>query len=146
MSFQGQLEAFAAKTKAKADTVVRKTVFDVGASLVYKSPVGDGKAWKRPPPKGYVGGQFRGSWQYGSGSAPSGNPTRIDGGGEMTLGAIATGMPKDAAGKVHYIVNNQPYGPALEEGWSGQAPNGMVGLTVTEFGSIVDRNVREAGK
>jgi hypothetical protein len=48
-------------------------------------------------------------------------------------------LPKDAAGKVHYITNNLPYAWRLEHGHSKQAPAGMVGLTVVEFAGIVDK-------
>lgn len=148
MSFGEQLATFAAKTQAKANTVVRKVVLDLGVSVVMKSPVGDASYWKSPPPAGYVGGHFRANWQYGTGSAPSGIKSGVDTspGGSVTIGALVQDLSPDALGKVHYIANNVPYAQRLEDGWSRQAPNGVVSLTVQEFQSIVEEAVREAGE
>ena len=48
------------------DTVIRRTVIEAGRRVIMRSPVGDGKYWKRPPPPGYVGGRFRGTGSTGS--------------------------------------------------------------------------------
>ncbi|NBT33816.1 MAG: hypothetical protein EBT13_18445 [Rhodobacteraceae bacterium] len=37
-----------------------------------------------------------------------------------------------------YIQNNLPYANRLENGWSGQAPQGMVALTVAEVSAAFD--------
>jgi len=137
MSFSLDLAEFERKTNAKADRVVRKIVLDVGTRLVMKSPVGDADYWKYPPPAGYVGGRFRGNWQYGDNQIPSGELSAIDANGGATVSAINNNLKPDASGKLHYLVNNLPYAKRLEEGWSRQAPQGMVGLTVIEFLPIV---------
>lgn len=137
MSFANDLARFAAKTQARADLIVSKILLDIGRSVTLKSPVGDASYWASPPPKGYVGGRFRGNWQLGVGSAPGGTLDVIDPGGGATIGAIAAEIPAQSAGHVYYIANNLPYAQALEEGWSRQAPQGMVGLTVQEFSSYV---------
>ena len=41
------------------------------------------------------------------------------------------------AGDVIYLTNNLPYAVPLEEGYSKQAPAGMVALTVQDFQSVV---------
>ena len=138
MSFELDLKAFADKTSAKANAVVRKIVIDVGTALVMKSPVGDAKYWKSPPPPGYTGGRFRANWQYGL-SAPDLTTTpKIDKSGGATIQTIVGKVSDEAAGHVHYITNSLPYADRLEHGWSRQAPNGMVGLTVLEFNPIVE--------
>lgn len=153
-SFAADLERFRAKTVAKMHLVVRKVIVDVTTSLVMKSPVGDPDYWLfnrgtkeapdyvnysayRDPPLGYVGGRFRGNWQYGHGAAPSGELDTIDKSGGLTIAGINSEVPEKPAGSVHFIVNNLPYGQRLEEGWSRQSPHGMVGLTVAEFNTIV---------
>lgn len=143
-SFTVQLQEFAGKVKARADTVVRSTVFETYRRLDFRSPVGDATYWKNPPPKGYVGGRFRGNWQYGDSAIPAGETGRVDPGGAATQGAIIAEIPTEAAGKIHYLANNVPYAQRIEDGWSRQAPTGLVGLTVTEWPSIVDQAVAEA--
>lgn len=142
MSFALQLEQFAAKCNRKADLVVRKVVFDVGNSLVMKTPVGDADYWINPAPPGYVGGRARGNWQYGL-NAPNLKQGSIDGGGAQPLGRIVSNTPTKASGHVHYITNTLAYIKRLEEGWSKrQAPRGMIKITLMEFRPIVDAAAR----
>lgn len=142
MTFTLDLKAFAEKTSAKTDAIIRKIVIDLGTSLVMKSPVGDGKYWKHPPPKGYTGGRFRANWQYGLGAPVLATSEKIDKEGAATINAIVGKVDNEATGKVHYLTNSLPYADRLENGWSRQAPNGMVGLTVLEFQPIVEAAAR----
>lgn len=83
--------------------------------------------------KGYVGGRFRGNWQV-SVSFPSTQPIdRIDPNGSQTIAAGAAALEAFTAGPSIYIMNNLPYALRLENGWSKQAPAGMVAVTVVEF-------------
>lgn len=135
--FTLQLQQFAAKAKERADEAVGGVVVRIAAALDERSPVGDARYWKNPPPKGYVGGRFRGNWQLGVGTIPAGETGRIDTGGGATLNAIIAEVPEQAAGKVYYLANNVPYARRIEDGWSRQAPQGLVGRTVVEFETIV---------
>lgn len=137
--FAVDLSAFVAKAEGNLDLVTRKVIFDIGSSIVMRSPVGDGRLWKSPPPKGYIGGRFRGNWQYGEAIVPQGTLSSIDPSGSMTIARLVGGVKPDAAGKIHYLTNNLPYAMRLETGWSRQAPGGMVGLAIREFASVVDR-------
>ena len=135
-TFSADVSAFVAKAKGRTDLVVKKIVFDIGTKVVMRSPVGDGSLWKYPPPPGYVGGRFRANWQYGFGSIPSGDLPDIDASGGASTVRINSGLATSPTAGIHYLVNNLPYAKRLEDGWSSQAPSGMVGLTVLEFQSI----------
>lgn len=139
--FVADLSKFAAKAKGNMDAVVRKVVLDVGTGVVQKSPVGDGDYWKNPPPPGYVGGRFRGNWQYAFGQVPKGVQDTIDPTGATSISGISRGVASQASvAGIHYIANNLPYAKRLEEGWSHrQAPQGMVMLTIVEFQSFFKR-------
>lgn len=132
-SFAASLKDYARKTGESLDDITREVVLEIGTRLVMRSPVGDGNLWVDPPPAGYVGGRFRANWQYGFNAIPSGALPDIDPSGQAS---IARMRPTVTAG-VHYIANNLPYAQRLEDGWSRQAPAGMVGLTVIEFKGIV---------
>jgi hypothetical protein len=54
------------------------------------------------------------------------------------VSAIVSSIPGQAAGLVFYLTNNVPYAQRIEDGWSRQAPNGLVALTAVEFQQIVD--------
>lgn len=136
-SFTLDLQRFAEKCAERADDAVGNIVVRIAAELDKRSPVGDATYWKNPPPAGYIGGHFRANWQLGVGAMPMGEIPGVDRTGEKTQGRIMAEIPEQAAGKVYYIANNAPYAQRLEYGWSRQAPQGLVGLTVTMFQDIV---------
>ncbi len=148
-TFSLQLASFAKNFGENSDKVIRKVVLDVGTRIVERSPVGDGALWKHPPPKGYVGGRFRANWQYGNYSG-AGIPTErledIDPSGGVSIERFMECPTEGAAGMRHVIINNLPYAIPLENGWSKQAPYGMVGLTVREFQQIVSEAIQSEVK
>ncbi len=143
MSFDLDLSRFADKAKTNMEAVVRKVVLEVGTRIVLKSPVGDGNLWQSPPPPGYVGGRFRANWQYGFSVIPKGDLPDIDPSGSRSVSRINFGVFNSPAVGIHYLSNNLPYAKRLEEGWSSQAPQGMVELTAIEFSSLTDQTVRD---
>lgn len=138
--FAADISKFVAKANGNVDRVVRKVILDIGSKIVLRSPVGDGNLWQSPPPPGYVGGRFRANWQYGYGQKPSDELAAIDPSGRSSINAILGGVSASKVEGTHYLVNNLPYAKRLEDGWSTQAPTGMVGLTALEF----EQTVREA--
>lgn len=152
MSFAPDLQRFAEKAKEKADEAVGAIVVNIARRIDERSPVGDPTKWDKEfvakakelgwIGEGYIGGHFRANWQLGIDVRPAGEIAGVDPSGEATQGKIVAAVPDEAAGHVYYLVNNAPYARRLEEGYSKQAPQGMVGLTVVEFQSIADVAVR----
>lgn len=137
MDFAQQIDRFVSQTKQRMDLATGYIVSDLAARIDHRSPVGDPLLWKNPPPKDYRPGAFRGNWQLGVDSVPAGETGRIDPGGEATQAALRAAIPEKAGGHIFYITNNRVYGPRLEDGWSSQAPAGMVGITALEFPQVV---------
>lgn len=136
-------------TQEKLKKFERGVVIGIGESLVDRSPVGDPTNWAEstPVPPGYVGGRFIANWQYGLGSAPSGDLPDIDASGNASRERIMAGVASIAQpGNIHYVVNNLPYAQALEDGWSNQAPEGMVRLTMIAAQTIINTAVRELSR
>lgn len=120
--------------------VVRVSIIEIGTRVVMRSPVGDASYWSHPAPAGYVGGRFRGNWQYGFNAIPGSVDTgRIDASGGSTLAGITTGVLSNPAAGITYIVNNLPYAERIENGWSRQAPQGIVSAVELEFPEIFRR-------
>jgi len=143
MGFSLDISKFVNKCNINADLAVRRVVLDIGKNVIERTPVGDPSYWKSPPPPGYTGGHARANWQHSEGMLASKEFDVIDKTGEVSKGRIAATLPKQAAGKVHYISNSVPYIQRLEDGWSRQAPNGMVALTVREFQIFIRNALRE---
>jgi hypothetical protein len=137
MTFALDLQKFAEKAGRLADDAVGNIVVRVSAELDRRSPVGDAVYWKNKPPKGYVGGHFRGNWQLGVGALPAGVMPGTDPTGTAAQGRILAAVPDEASGKVYWLANNVPYADRIEHGWSRQAPSGLVGLTAVMFQQIV---------
>lgn len=146
MSFALQLQNFANKAGANADLVVQKVTIDVARSVIMKSPVGNPELWKGKAPAGYVGGRFRANWMFGVGQVDTTTTEDIDASGGSTLSKLAAAIGATGAGGVTYISNSLPYGPALEHGHSGQAPGGMVRVTVAEFSQFIESAVAALNK
>lgn len=86
---------------------------------------------------GYVGGRFRGNWIVTLESPASQPIATIDPSGQMTLVAGADVLKGVQVGVTIFLINNLPYSERLEDGWSKQAPFGMVKVTVADFDGLV---------
>lgn len=131
-SFKSQLRAFEEKTVRKFDLLFRKVSLDAFSEVIDMSPVDSGR--------------FRGNWQVAIGSAPSGTIEAVDPQGTVVKAKVAGVTAGLKAGDVIYMVNNLPYAQRLEDGYSQQAPAGMVRLTVQRWQPIVDAAVREIAR
>lgn len=92
--------------------------------------------------KDYVGGRFRGNWQFSIGAPAEGALDQIDPAGGVTLAKLRLQVEQLTIGQTAYIVNNLPYAVPLEYGHSKQAPGGMVRITLARFQQIVDEAIR----
>ena len=131
------LGKYAADTEKKTEQICRKVALSVFRRVVMRTPVDTGRA--------------RGNWFTSVGSDSDEVTDAVDKGGSMAMGRAqrlsATWMP--SKGQSIFLTNNLPYIETLERGRIGnkgstQAPNGMVGITVAEFGGIVDESASRA--
>jgi len=145
MGFTVDLRRFVERANGNIDQVARKTVLDVGTAIIERTPVGDPLTWLHPAPAGYVGGRARGSWAYGFGSPEEAD--QVDASGAASIGRIVHGVQANSAIGVHYITSSLSYMRRLEfDGWSNQAPAGMVRITIQEFQEFVRRNAQEVNR
>lgn len=144
--FSIDIGKWAAKTKGSARAVASKVVIDLGEAIVARTPVGDPLTWKHPAPAGYVGGRARGSWGYGFNSVPA-PVDEVDNSGQASTDRIEQGAQNNMEPGIHFIVNTLPYIQRLEyEGWSKQAPAGMVRVTIAEYQNFIDKAVSEVAR
>lgn len=106
-----------------AEQAVRKIVLDMFSGVILMSPVDTGR--------------FRGNWQPAAGNMPTGTVELLDKDGTVVIAKVQGEVSGLKVGDTIFMVNNLPYGPALETGHSKQAPVGMVGLTVQRFKPVV---------
>ena len=118
-TFKLDISKFMDKTSKTADAQVRKICLDLVTGIVLKTPVDTGRA--------------RANWFTSTGSPTDNITESTDASGSSTI-AGSLGAISQATGNVLWITNNLPYIYRLEfEGWSRQAPAGMVRVTVNDI-------------
>lgn len=119
--FTLQLNKEIADTEKKIEDAIALIALDSLRGVVRKSPVDTGR--------------FRGNWIVSKNAAntTSSQVTDKNGGQTITKGSGVIDTFKMNADSRIIIQNNLPYANRLENGWSKQAPNGMVALTVAEM-------------
>jgi hypothetical protein len=119
--FTLQLNKEIADTEEKIEDAIALIALDSLRGVVRKSPVDTGR--------------FRGNWivSKNAPNAKSSEVTDKNGGQTITKGSgVIDTFKMDTDSRI-IIQNNLPYANRLENGWSKQAPNGMVALTVAEM-------------
>lgn len=130
MSFAVDLRRFSAQTQERLVVIPRKIALEVLRRVVMRTPVDQGRA--------------RGNWQTEVGTMNEGESDVVDPGGGAAIEAGVSAIESWTAENVGlFIFNNVPYIGKLEDGYSDQAPAGMVKVTVAEFDMIVDMASRE---
>jgi len=138
------LPEFQRKIKAFGDVDVPKELQRVMQTasifalrrVVGRTPVGDPGSWapqSLPPPPGYEPGRARGGWQVGINRTTETDINRIDPSGNTTIAAGILLIKQAKAFDEVLIYNNVPYILELENGYSQQAPTGMVRLTIADL-------------
>jgi hypothetical protein len=128
--FALQLAEFAKKAGANADLVVQKVAIDLLGRVVMRSPVDTGR--------------FRANWAVTVGAPSTGTTEATDKSGNGAVEAGSRVLASFQVGPSIFITNNLPYGPRLEyEGWSKQAPAGMVRVSVAEFEGLIAKAIGE---
>lgn len=132
--YAGDLEKWAKKLNRRLDQVVTSAVFQISESIIKRTPVDTGR--------------LRGNWQPTIGSPASSVLSRTS----DPTSKIRT-VSQEAPGNIYWLVNNLPYAPVAEyglwgtgpgatdkttrDGFSIQAPYGMVRITVSEFSTAL---------
>jgi hypothetical protein len=144
MSLELDLSRIIRRFEGRADQVLRAVCLQLADSVVMRSPVDTGR--------------FRANWQSEIGQAATGVKDSEDPTGATAINEAAAKIAGLSAGQTFYLANNLPYAAALEyglysqgpgatskttgEGFSTQAPRGMVRVTVAEFQRHVDEAAR----
>lgn len=89
-------------------------------------------------PDGYVGGRFKNNWYVGFDSQPTESNETPDASGQGSNSRGLAVLEVFRVGQVSsiFFTNNLPYAAALENGHSGQAPGGMVGITALDAAQL----------
>lgn len=129
------IDKYVRATRGNLEQAARAVAFDMFSRIIVRSPVDTGR--------------FRGNWQIDVHIVPAGWAEQYDKGGQGSIDRGRINLTKFRLGNTISMRNNVPYSIALEHGHSGQAPQGMVKVTMVEFGAITAaaaRRIRNGGK
>lgn len=130
MGFAADLRKLCEAAGDKAELVVRKAALDLGGQMVERSPVDSGR--------------FKSNWMTGIGATLDASTTdTTDKSGTPSLGRMQQKLASWKPGQTIWITNSLPYAQRLENGWSQQAPAGMVRLAVQNLEQAVAKAARE---
>ena len=105
--FNRQIEA----TITLSDKIQVEAAKDLLALIEKRTPVGNPSLWNYPAPAGYNPGTLKASWV-------------------MEVGGTK--------GKVQITISNdQPYAERVENGWSTQAPSGMLKVSLKDWPGLI---------
>jgi len=128
VSFSDDMNAYAKKAGASLEETSRAIVLELFGSVIKDTPVKSGRA--------------KGNWQTTIGAPASGTVDRL--GEPEALADVSQQTASFGAGKVIYLSNNLPYIYRLEyDGWSQQAPGGMLRKNVARIQQIVAKAARD---
>ncbi len=119
-SFSVDLSKFGKKAIDNYDAIVKKAILDIVSPIIEITPVDTGRA--------------KGGWQVDK-ELGTGQTGILDKEGSVTIARCRAAIQNlDTKAKViGYIFNNVVYITALEDGHSGQAPMGMVKVTILRW-------------
>lgn len=119
MTFALDLSKAIEKAKDHAELVARKITLELFSNVILKSPVDTGR--------------FRANWNCSIGSSDKSTSAATDKEGSGAIGRMRAEVTKFTLnGQSIFLSNSLPYAERLENGWSDQAPHGMVRLSVME--------------
>jgi hypothetical protein len=137
-SFTDQIRAEAAAIDKALKDTVRVVAIECFGGVIMGTPVGNPSLWQSPAPPGYTGGTARANWQLTNGAPAQGEVNATDG-GTATRSAVIGELPRLQFTGKYTLANNLPYIERLEDGWSTQAPQGMVKLNVARVEPMIPR-------
>lgn len=124
MTFSADITKFAEKAELSLDKTVRMVTVELFSSVIKGTPIDEGRA--------------RGNWQTTTQSPATGEVERNESAAQAELTQRVGG-----AGSVTYLTNNLPYIERLENGWSKQAPAGMVRVNFTRVETLISNIAKQ---
>lgn len=116
---------FAGLIKEEINAAARALALDLFSVIMVRSPVDTGR--------------FRGNWQIDINVPALAALERFDKAGQATILEETQKLLAFRLGQTISMRNNVPYSVRLEYGYSGQAPNGMIRVTIAEAQMRADR-------
>lgn len=110
---------FTEEVEGQTLLVTQKLGMEALSRVVLRSPVDTGR--------------FRGNWTVSINQPDGSMSDAVDPAGGATIAKGASAITGIREPRIVYVQNNLPYAERLENGWSKQAPAGVVAVTFAEL-------------
>ena len=128
MSLAADLRRIASRRTGDLQRIAEESLLITGQRIISATPVRDGAA--------------RGNWLSSVGSIDTSFSLSVkDPSGTASNGRLQAAVQGLEPGTEFYFTNSLPYAERLENGWSQQAPQGMVKINMASWSSVVSRAV-----
>ena len=128
--FELAVANFIKKAKKNPELVVRQVTIKLYSQIRMASPVDTGR--------------FRMNWQVSNNKPATGVLIADDPSGSRAIGRMTAYVTTSEEWENFCFTNNMPYADRLEYGWSRQAPQGMVRITVSRFQRLLNEAAAKA--
>jgi hypothetical protein len=128
--FELAVANFIKKAKKNPELVVRQVTIKLYSQIIMASPVDTGR--------------FRMNWQVSNNKPATGVLIADDPSGSRAIGRMTAYVTTSEEWENFCFTNNMPYADRLEYGWSRQAPQGMVRITVSRFQRLLNEAAAKA--
>lgn len=126
--FQRKLQEIAERVRQGELEARREIAFEVAYRIISRTPVDSGQA--------------RANWNVGLQRNDASTNSEPDPSGQTAIARAEETLARMSSNDTRvYITNALPYINRLEHGWSDQAPNGMVQITLAEFPEFARRKL-----
>jgi len=123
-TFKNEIKAFVNLSMQQVDAVRRASILGLFVSIIRATPVDTGR--------------LRANWLTNVGQPGDGSSEATDPTGAAAIARVSQNM--GGLNDVVYFNNNLPYAERIEyDGWSAQAPEGMVRVNVARWQKIVEQ-------
>lgn len=130
MDFSSQLKQWANKKNLSMHKAIAMTAIRLGTNIIERTPIDTGRA--------------KGNWLPAYGSADTDTSESRTASEAIAALSVKFTVAEVGRNSSIFITNSLPYVNRLEYGYSKQAPNGMVRLSVAEFREILTREANNA--
>lgn len=144
MTFEEQVAAFIKKAKENPEKVARAVSIKLFSAVILATPVDTGR--------------LRMNWQASGATPATGDLAGTDKSGASARRSVTQFVTSSAEWEQFTLSNNLPYAEKIEfggyagggpkttpDGFSTQAPAGMVRVNTARFQALIDRALREVG-
>lgn len=128
--FEQSIQNFIKKAKKNPELVVRQVTIKLYSQIIMASPVDTGR--------------FRMNWQVSNNTPATSVLIANDPSGSRAIGRMTSYVMTSPEWENFCFTNNLPYAERLEYGYSQQAPQGMVRVTVARFQRLLNEAAARA--